>query len=153
MATNDMLQYLEPAASGGLASASHRRKVETFIAAGTITAGDVVMWSIDGTADSMLNVVISALKALGQPLACGVALNSAVSGEDVRVVISGFATANCTNDTGTIVAGDALVASVVTAGEVEVQVAANIARTFGVALEAADATTAQFVNICVYPQF
>ena len=54
---------------------------------------------------------------------------------------------------GTIVAGDPLVASVVTDGEVELLVAADLARPFGVALEDADATTANFVAICVYPQF
>lgn len=152
MATSTLLQKLDSGATFGGAT-SHRRQVETFIAAGVITAGDVVMWSIDGTADSVLKVAKSALKALGQGLACGVALNSATADQRVDVVTSGFVAANCAADTGTIVAGDILVASVVTAGEVELRVVADLARPFGVALEAADATTTDFVNICVYPQF
>lgn len=151
MATSSLIQSLE---TGLGAASSHRRQVETFLAAGTITAGDVVMWDTSQAgADILLHVVKSALKALGQPLACGIALSSAVSGGKIEVVTSGFAVANCAADTGTIVLGDVLVASVVTAGEVEVRVAADTARAFGVALEAADATTANFVNICVYPQF
>lgn len=150
MATTNILQYLE---SG--AGAARVRTVETFRASGTITAGDVVMWDVSAgitaaDADGLATVKISALRALGQPLACGVALDSAVSGNLVRVVTKGWAFANCAADTGTIVVGDPLVASVVTAGEVEVRVAADTARAFGVALEAADATTANFVAICIY---
>jgi hypothetical protein len=151
MATSTLIQRLEDGVS---AASGNRRQVETFLAAGTITAGDVVMWDTSQAgADAMLHVVKSALRALGQPLACGVALESAASGETIQVVVAGFAVANCAADTGTIVVGDPLVASVVTAGEVEVRVAADTARAFGVALEAADATTANFVNIFVYPQF
>lgn len=155
MATSSLIQYLE---SGTSANVGHRRTVETFHAGGTITAGDVVMWDVsagitEADADGLSTVIISALRALGQPLACGVALDDAVAGDLVRVVTAGWAFANCAANTGTIVVGDPLVASVVTAGEVEVRVAADTARAFGVALEAADATTANFVAICVYPQF
>lgn len=155
MATINTIQYLE---SNVGANVGHRRTVETFHAGGTITAGDVVMWDVSAgvtatDCDAMSTVIISALRALGQPLACGVALDSVVAGDLVRVVTSGWAFANCAANTGTIVVGDPLVASVVTDGEVEVRVAADTARAFGVALEAADATTANFVAICVYPQF
>lgn len=151
MSTSSLIQFLQ---AGSPAETSNRRTVETFLAGGTITAGDVVMWDTSqASADRVLYVVRSALRALGQPLACGVAIDSAVAGDQLRVVTSGYAVANCAADTGSIVVGDPLVASVVTAGEVEVRVAADTARAFGVALEAADATTANFVEICVYPQF
>ena len=148
------LQTLNPAAGGGLASASDRRKLQTFIANGAIVAGDVVMFDVSkASVDSVLYVKQASLLALGQPLACGVALEAAVDGGHVQVVISGWAVANCTANTGTIIAGSPLVACVVTAGEVEVRVAADTAPAFGVALEAADTTTTNFVNISIYPQF
>lgn len=157
MATSTLIQRLE---TGDGAATMHRRQVETFIAGAdvatnNIAVGDVVMWDISAASpDAMVKVIQSELKALGQTLACGIALDaSTVAGEKVRVVTSGYAVANCAADTGTIVAGDPLVASVVTDGEVELLVAADLARPFGVALEAADATTTNFVAICVYPQF
>ena len=161
MATSNLIQKLDILDGAGATlppGVSNRRQVETFNAAGTIAAGDIVMWNVTagataGDSGALASVVKSALRALGQPLACGVALESAAAGDTVNVVISGFATVNCAANTGTIVLGDPLVASVVTAGEAEVNVAANTARPFGVALEAADATVANFVNICVYPQF
>ena len=158
MATSTLIQRLS---TGDSSAASHRRQVETFVtgadvASNPIVAGDVVMWDVSASAggDRLLTVIQSELKALGQTKACGVAIDgSSVAGEKVRVVISGYAVANCAADTGTIVAGDPLVASVVTDGEVELLVAADLARPFGVALENADAVTTNFVEICVYPQF
>jgi hypothetical protein len=154
MATSNLLQKLDGETEFG-GSTSNRRTIETFLAGAAIVAGDVVMWDTTQTgADKALYVKQSAPRALGQPLACGVALNAGAAGDRIKVVTSGYvAGVNCTVNTGTIVLGDPLVASVVTAGEVEVRVAADTARTFGVALEIADATTVNTVTMIVYPQF
>lgn len=91
MATNNLLQYLESTDSAGTAysaATSNRRQVETFIAAGTIVAGDVVAFSFssgDAPGDAVLNVI----KSTADKHCVGVALAGAASGDKVQVVIGG----------------------------------------------------------------
>lgn len=91
MPTNNLLQYLESQDSDGSAysaATSHRRQVETFIAAGTIVAGDVVAFSFsngDAPGDAVLNVV----KASADSHCVGVALVGASTGDKIDVVVSG----------------------------------------------------------------
>jgi hypothetical protein len=95
MATNDLLQYLESTDSAGnaySAATSNRQQVETFIAAGTIVAGDVVAFSFadgDAPGDAVLNVI----KSSADSHCVGVALAGASQGDQIRVVIGGVAEA------------------------------------------------------------
>ena len=89
MATSTILQTLNPAADGGLASASHRRQEETFLAGGAIASGAAVIFDVSKTddADKMLYVV----QAPAAGVAIGTSLESAAvaAGDTVRVCISG----------------------------------------------------------------
>ena len=89
MATNDMLQYLEPAASGGLASASHRRQEQTFIAGGTIAAGAGVIFDVSKSddADKVLHVV--AAPAAGTAIGVSLETAAVAAGDKVRVCVGG----------------------------------------------------------------
>lgn len=156
MATDTLIQYLEATDSAGNAlgsAASNRRQTETFIAGGTIVAGQVVMTDISkaGSAKA-ITVVQASLVATGQPLAVGVALRAATAGQRVEVVVAGYVEdVDCT--AGTILAGAPLSAGKTAAGEVETSAATDLAGCFAVALEAKGATTANKVAICVKKQF
>ena len=151
MATSTLVQLLE--AGEGVAT-SNRRQVETFIAAGTIAAGDVVAFDATQTgADRALFVLEAANVATGNPLAVGVALEAAASGEQIRVVISGYVEGvDCT--AGTIgAAGVALSAGKTAAGQVDAAAATDLAGCFAVSAEAKGATTANKVAVYVKKQF
>jgi hypothetical protein len=88
MATSTLIQFID---AGESASTSHRSQEETFLAGGAIAAGDWV--SLDTTqtgADKALYVIEAAGGAAGSGLPCGVALEAAASGEQVRVCIAGY---------------------------------------------------------------
>ena len=91
MATNDLIQYLESTDSEGNAyssATSHRRRVEKFIAAGTIVAGDVVAFSFASGAnpgDAVLNVI----KSTADKHCVGVALAGASTGDLIDVCLGG----------------------------------------------------------------
>ena len=86
MATSTLIQFLGP---GEGQNTSNRSQVETFLAAGTIAAGDAVAFDLSKTgADKVLYV----LEATGgaKALIVGVALNAAVAGDKVEVVVGGY---------------------------------------------------------------
>ena len=132
MATSTLIQFLEP---GEGASTSNRSQTETFLAAGTITAGDWVAFDLSQTgADKCLHVIQSAAGAVGGTV-CGVALQSAVAGDKIDVCIGGFcAVAAVTNG---VAAGSALIA--VAAGLADVQTAGAQEAVCGTSLTASPA--------------
>ncbi len=151
MATNDMLQYLEPAASGGLASASNRQQVETFKSGGAIDAGDWVAFDATKTGpDRTLYVTEAAAVANGNPLVCGVALNTVAGADaDVRVVIAGYASgASVAN--AVAAAGVALVVDNTAAGQAVAAVAGDLAPACGVSLAPAAGNRA---DVWVFKKF
>ena len=81
MATSTILQTLNPAADGGLASASHRRQEETFLAGGAIASGTVRV-CISGVCEALVEGVNSAgantAIAAGAPI--GISDNAGVYG-------------------------------------------------------------------------
>ncbi len=157
MATSTLVQFLgdgitSPTSIAG--DTSNRRQVETFISSAAIVAGDVV--GLDNTktgADRVLYIKQAANVATGNPLAIGVALDAAAgAGEQVRVVVSGYA-ADVKCNGGTIASGAALSAASTAAGEVETAAAGDTAGLFAVALEAKGATTANKVAIHILKRF
>ena len=68
-------------------SARTRCKVQTFVAAGTITAKQWVQLDSDSGSDSTIKVEQAATSATGNPHVVGVALNSATTGQDVQVAV------------------------------------------------------------------
>ena len=101
MATSTLIQYLETAGVTGLgvsapvgAATSDRSQTETFLAGGTITAGDFVSLDVSQSGANKALFVVTVdtsggAVALGVPTV-GVALASATSGEKVQVCIGGF---------------------------------------------------------------
>ena len=149
MATNTMLQTLNDAASGGLASASNRRQVESFISYGAIAVGDwVAITGVKAAApplpaitgpDTVLYVEEAAAVALGNPKVIGVAITAATGfGERVDVVVAGFVAA--ANVDATVAAGDPLTIDTA-AGEADPAATGDI-HMCGVALDAAAAGSA-----------
>ncbi len=86
MATSTLIQYLQP---GEGADTSNRSEVETFFAGGTIAKGDAVAFDLSKTGADKVLYVIEATAA-AKALIVGVALNNAVAGAKVDVVISGY---------------------------------------------------------------
>jgi hypothetical protein len=149
MATNDMLQYLEPAATGGLDTASNRRQVETFLANDTIAIGDVVMCDVSKPgADKVLYVKKGTVVGTGNGLCIGVAVTAAAANQNVNVVISGYVDVSTH---GTVAAANMLTACQTSPGTVDGRVAADISPAFGITLEAR--TGAGLVKALVYKQF
>jgi hypothetical protein len=151
MATSTLIQFLD---AGEGADTSNRRQVETFLAGGAIAAGDVVALDIVGQTgtDSVLYVIQAGLVATGNPSAVGVSLDTVAAGQQVRVVVSGYAAdVNCT--AGTIAANAALSAGKTAAGEVETAANTDTAGLFAVSLEAKGATTANRVAIHILKRF
>ena len=158
MATSTLIQYLDTTAEdefGNVVSvdkASHRRQIETFLSGGAITAGDIVAFDTAASGpDRAVTVVQAGLVATGNPLAVGVALDSAAgAGEKVTVVVAGYAEdVNCT--AGTIgAAGLPLSAGKTAAGEVDASAASDTAGCFGVSLEAKASNT---VDMIVFKRF
>ena len=127
MATSTLIQFL---AAGEAGDTSHRRQVETYIAAGTIAAGEVVAFDRTQTgADRTLYVEKAGIVATGNGLAAGVALDGATAGEQVRVIV--------VNAAGTA------------AGQVEAALATDTI-VFGVTVEAEAGGS---VDLIVYKRF
>jgi len=89
MATSTLVQFLQ---SGEGAKTSNRSQEETFLAAGTIAAGDWVQFNTSATdANRVLSVIeATGATATGNPLVVGVALEPATTGQQVRVCIGGY---------------------------------------------------------------
>ncbi len=106
MATSTLIQFIS---AGEAASVSNRRQIETFLAGGTIAAGDWVAFDLSQTgADKVLYAVQSPASA-GSPIGIGVALAAAAAGDKVDVVVDGYAgTANVASGTA---AGSAIMLS------------------------------------------
>lgn len=137
MATSTLVQYLQP---GEGADASSRRQVETFIAGGTIAAGDWVAFDTSKTgADRCLYVVEAAgVATVGNSAAFGVALSAAGANQAIEVVVSGYAPS--ANVAAATVAGSPLIGPIGTAGEAAIEVpGTTTGKLCGIALEA-DAT-------------
>jgi hypothetical protein len=152
MATDTLIQYLETTDAAGVAldgAVSHRRQIETFIAGGTITAGEVVAFDTSATGAARAVTVVQAPNvATGAGGACGVALESVASGKRVKVIVAGYAEGvKCAAG---VAAGDPLTVGQATAGEVDTRVAADTSACFGVALEAVAASK---VDMMVFKQF
>jgi len=165
MATQTVIQYLEEERYSSLPGGAsepigpetmNRRQIETFIANGAITAGDVVAHDATKTgADRALYVIQAANVATGNGLACGVAITSAAgAGDKVDVVISGYVEGvNCTNSGAIGAANIPLSAGKTAAGEVEASANTDTAGCFAVSAEAKGATTANRVAVFVKKQF
>lgn len=86
MATSTLVQFLE---AGEPSSVMNRRQVETFLAGGTIAAGDAVTFDLSKSdADKMLYVIEAT--AANKALIVGIAITAAAAEEPVQVVISGY---------------------------------------------------------------
>jgi hypothetical protein len=153
MATNTTLQYLETTgedafgASVGLgATVSNRRQVETFIASGAITAGQIVGFDTSKTgAARVQSVTPVAVIANGNGLACGVALADASVGDRVDVVVAGYV--DKVNCHGAVVLGNLLTAGTGgTVGAADGRVDTDIAPAFGIALGASGLSADGYVN-------
>ena len=146
MATTDIINYMQ---AGADVDSMNRRKVESFISAGAISANDVV--SLDGNqaidADVALYIVKADSDTAETNIPVGIALDSAAGvGEVVRVVVRGIAEANVN---GATVAGNSLTTDS-TAGQLGVYVNTDTTRIVAVALEA-DATNV--ATVYVYPGY
>jgi hypothetical protein len=127
MATSTLIQFLAPGEAG---DTSHRRQTETYIASGAIAAGDVVAFDDGQTgADRALYVEQAGIVATGNGLAAGVATAAAAAGEQVRVIVAGYAEGvSCA---GGVATGAVVNAAGTAAGQVEAAVASDTA-VFGV---------------------
>lgn len=113
MATQNLLQRLDSSAetTGSSVNASNRRIEEVFIASEAISAGDFVCLDLDRSDNSdkalyVKKLTVTPISSLG----IGVAIAGASAGENIRVCIRGFVSANV--DAG-IAQGDRLVGSAV----------------------------------------
>lgn len=126
MATSTLIQRLDQSAlvtsttvPGGYTvvttpDVSNRSQEETFLAGGTITAGDWVIFDTSATGAARVLTVIQSPATAGNPLVVGVALASATAGQKVDVCIAGYA-ASANVVTG-VLKGESVVSSGVTAG-------------------------------------
>lgn len=87
MATSTLIQFID---AGETSSTSNRSQSETFLAGGAIAAGDWVAFDTSQTGADKTLYVIESPAAAGSGLACGVALDAAASGAQVRVCIGGY---------------------------------------------------------------
>jgi len=87
MASSTLIQFLGP---GEGAATSNRAQVETFLAGGTIAAGDAVAFDLSKTGADKVLYVIEATAA-AKALIVGIAKNGAVADEKVEVVVGGYA--------------------------------------------------------------
>jgi hypothetical protein len=154
MATSTLIQFLGDGITtptGVSGDVINRRQVETFIAGGAITAGDWVQFDTGATdADRVLTVIeATAAFATGNPLVAGVALATVAAGEQVNVVVAGYAEgASVAN--AVAAAGTALVVDNTAAGQAVAIAAADLAPACGVSLEAAAGNTC---DVWVFKRF
>jgi len=125
MATSTTIQYLGSSMTSALgtsapvgAASSNRSQTETFLAGGSVTAGDWVIFDTSKTGTNRVLYVIQSPATAGSGLVVGVALNSAVADGRVDVCIAGYvATANvATLSAGAQAKGQAITTSGATAG-------------------------------------
>lgn len=90
MATSNLVQFLQP---GEGAKTSYRSQEETFLAGGTIAAGDWVAFDTGKTGADKTLYVIATPATAGRGNVVGVALNGAASGEKVTICIKGYVAA------------------------------------------------------------
>ncbi|MHA2086613.1 MAG: hypothetical protein ACXABD_22970 [Candidatus Thorarchaeota archaeon] len=126
MATSTILQYLDQSSSDGDygISASNRRQIETYIAGGTIVAGDLVAFDFDTTlGETDGEIALTVIQASGGSTdsiaVVGFALDAASTGDRVRVTVSGIH--QSANVNGAVVKGDRLSISAV-AGQADTYV-------------------------------
>ncbi len=147
MATSTLIQFLDAGESG---ATSNRRQIETFFANGAIALGDWVQFDTTKTgADRMLYVVEAGGNATGNGLVCGVATSAAAAGDQIRVVVAGYAEgASVANAVGG--AAVPLVVDNTAAGQAVAIAAADLAPPCGISLEAAAGNLA---DVWVYKNF
>jgi len=158
MATSTLIQYLETTQVSGLGvtssigpATSDRSQVETFLAGGSITSGDWVIFDTSATGPTRVLQVIKSPATAGNPLVLGVALNTVTSGQKVNVVVSGYvASANVVSG---VLKGEAIVSSGATAGRALKYATGTHtnAGPCGVALE--DASAGNVAAVWVHKQF
>lgn len=161
MATSTLIQYLNKTQNtifGGTTpvgeSSSDRSQTETFLAETAIVAGDWVEFDTAQTGASKVLVVKQATaNGLGNPLVCGVALESvtgtATSPEPVKVCVAGYVSAaNVAN--AVAAAGVALTVEAAGLGRAVAITAADTGPACGVSLSAPVANVAE---VWVYKQF
>ncbi len=134
MATSTLIQLLEAGEAG---DTSNRRQTETFLAGGAITAGDWVALDTTQTgADRMLFVIEAVGGATGTGLVVGVATQTVIAGDRVKVVVQGYVEgASVAN--AVAAAGISLVVDNTAAGQAVAIAAGDLAPACGVSLEAA----------------
>lgn len=137
MATSSLIQSLDVTDSAGTAiglTVSDRRRIESFIAAGTIGVGDWVALDYSQSTDGARSIkVVGADGNAGAAgtitstasRVVGVALTAASAGGRVDVVTRGLADASVTESGSGIKQGDALVISN-TAGVAQIYAAASL---------------------------
>ena len=145
MATSTLVQFL---ASGEAGDTSHRRQVETYLASGAITQGDIVAFDDSKTgADRILYVEQAGIVATGNGLAAGVALETVAADEQVRVIVAGYAEdVSCAAGVATATVVNAAGTA---AGQAEAAAAGDTA-VFGVTVEPEAGGT---VDLIVYKRF
>jgi len=146
MATNTIIQYLE---SGNGVATSHRSQVETFIAAETIAANDLVSLdlsqSIDG--DKSLKITKADTGTATDTCAIGFALNGGAAGDKIDVTVAGIHIS--ANVNGAVVAGSKLCAGA-TAGQAAIYVNTDVLPIVAIS---AEADTANVATVFVIKQF
>jgi hypothetical protein len=86
MATNTLIQYLQPGEAG---NTMNRGQVETFLAGGTIALGDAVALDLTKTGADKALYVVEAPASSGA-IVVGVALAAAIAGQTINVVVTGY---------------------------------------------------------------
>ncbi len=134
MATSTLIQFLEAGEAG---DTSNRRQTEDFLAGGAITAGDWVALDTTKTgADRLLYVIEAVGGATGTGLVVGVATQTVIAGDRVKVVVQGYVEgASVAN--AVAAAGISLVVDNTAAGQAVAIAAGDLAPACGVSLEAA----------------
>ncbi len=110
MATSTLIQFLGPGESQNTVNRSLK---ETFLAGGTIAAGDLIALDTSKTddGDKLLYVVAADSGTAAKSIAIGVALAGAAAGEKVDVLLRGIASVKVDGSGTAVAAGDALVLS------------------------------------------
>jgi len=147
MATSTLIQFLEAGEAG---DTSNRRQTETFLANGAITKGDWVQVDTTKTgADRTLFVVEAGGNATGNGLVVGVATQTVIAGDRVKVVVQGYVEgASVAN--AVAAAGISLVVDNTAAGQAVAIAAGDLAPACGVSLEAA---AGNLCDVMVYKNF
>lgn len=151
MSSSQLIQSLIPESGGSTAADSNRRSVESFLASGTITAGDLVVVDTAKTGSDRVLYVAQSAATAGLPTVIGVALDSVTAGQIVRVVTGGYVAVANIHDA--VAAGEAVCSGGVTAGR-GIKYASGThtnCAPFGVAL--GDASASHVAPLWVYKRF